>query len=257
MARPTPRGAQSAHDAGAFSVTRTFDAAILLIGNELLSGRVLDENFSFLARELWGLGVRVGEGAIVPDEVDRIADAIRTLSGRYHWLFTAGGIGPTHDDVSVEGAARAFGVPVVEHEVLASRIRARFGAEVTPSHLRMARVPRGALLESGGESAWPTIRMDNTFLLPGVPSILRRKFEQIRHLFAQAPFHREVLEFVTEEARIAEPLSATAAEHPLVEFGSYPVAERVLVTLESRDRDALDEALGVLEVRLAHVPRSG
>jgi molybdenum cofactor synthesis domain-containing protein len=237
-------------------VTKPRDAAILLIGNELLSGRVVDENLGFIARQLWDLGVPVREAMIVRDEVEPIAEAVRRLSGRHDYLFTSGGVGPTHDDVTIDGVARAFDLDVVEHEELARPIHARFGERVTDSHLRMARVPAGAVLEAGGSGAWPTVRVRNVYLLPGVPAILRRKFEKLKQRFAQARFHRVVLSVCAEEASIAPSLARTAARCPDVEIGSYPDRDGVVVTLESADPERLDVARAEIEADLAPVLRN-
>jgi molybdenum cofactor synthesis domain-containing protein len=238
-------------------VTHAHDAAILLIGNELLSGRVADDNLAYLAGELWRLGVPVREARIVRDEIEPIAEAVRALSGNHSWLFTSGGVGPTHDDVTIDGVARAFGLGVVEHPELAGPIRERFGEGITDGHLRMARAPEGAVLEAGARGVWPTVRVRNVFLLPGVPSILRRKFERLKRRFSQAPFHRIVLPVSAEEAAIAGPLALAAAAHPAVEIGSYPERDGVIVTLESSDARALEAARADVERRLADTLASG
>ena len=232
------------------------DAAVVL--NGLLSGRVVDENLAHIARELWSLGIPVREVLIVRDEIEPIAEAVRWLSGRREWVFTSGGVGPTHDDVTIEGVARAFDVGVTHHEELARAIRDRWGSDLTDSHLRMARVPDGSVLEAGDDSAWPTVRKGNVFLLPGVPSILRRKLERLKPgLSRAAPFRRESLAFRTEEAAIAGPLARVAGAHPDVEIGSYPDRRIVVVTLEGRDAQALKAARDELESLLEDLPRAG
>jgi molybdenum cofactor synthesis domain-containing protein len=239
-------------------VSNERDAAVILIGNELLSGRVVDENLAHIARELWSLGIPVREVLIVRDEVEPIAEAVRWLAGRRAWVFTAGGVGPTHDDVTIEGVAQAFDAGVRQHEELAEAIRERWGESLTESHLRMARVPEGAELEAGDDRTWPTVRKRNVFLLPGVPSILRRKLERLKPRLERAvPFRRETLSFRTEEASLAEPLARIAAGHPDVEIGSYPDRKVVVVTLEGRDTAALSAARRDLELLLEHVPRAG
>jgi molybdenum cofactor synthesis domain-containing protein len=238
-------------------VNKERDAAVLLIGNELLSGRVVDENLAHIARELWSLGIPVREVLIVRDEIEPIAEAVRWLSGRREWLFTAGGVGPTHDDVTVEGVAQAFHVGVTRHPELARAIRDRWGSDVSESHLRMARVPEGSTLEAGGGGAWPTVRKGNVFLLPGVPSILRRKLERLKPALAHAaPFRRERLAYLTEEATIAGPLARVAEAHPELEIGSYPDRRIVVVTLEGRDPQALQAARQKLESLLEDLPRA-
>ncbi|NJN64504.1 MAG: competence/damage-inducible protein A [Acidobacteria bacterium] len=230
-------------------------AAILLIGNELLSGRVEDRNLSFLARSLWEQGIRVVRAEIVRDERAEIAPRVRDLCAGHAFVFTTGGIGPTHDDVTIAAVADAFSVPVIEEPELARRIREHFQERTTSAHLRMALVPQGATLVGGG-LAWPTIRIDNCFVLPGVPSILERKFEDLRPLLGGAPFVRASLALVVEEADLAPTLDALALSFPRLEIGSYPERRRVLVTIEGRDAVEVDEALARLASETAHLPRA-
>lgn len=231
------------------------DAAVILIGNELLSGRVADENLGHIARELRALGIPLQEALVVRDEVEPIAEAVRWLSGRRDCVFTSGGVGPTHDDVTVDGVALAFGVGVTLSAELEGAIRARWGDGITEGHLRMARVPEGSSLVAGADGVWPTVRMENVFLLPGVPSILQRKLERLKpDLVPGRPFRRHEVTFVTEEAAIADALAGLAEAHPEVEIGSYPARGTVKVTLEARDPRELAAARSDLDRRLAHVP---
>ncbi len=236
-------------------MVRRPDAAILLIGNELLSGRVRDDNLHFLAAELWELGVPVRTAWMIRDGIDEIGDAVRRLADSHTWLFTTGGIGPTHDDLTIEGVAHGFGLDVVNHPRLESLIRGRLGGETTDAHLRMARVPDGAVLAGGEEGAWPTVRVRNVFILPGVPSILRRKFRQIRESFRQSPLHRRILSLATTETAIAGVLERAAAAHPEIEIGSYPQAECVLVTFEGADEAAVETAYESVSDDTGTIPR--
>lgn len=231
------------------------DAAILLIGNELLSGRVRDDNLHFLASELWDLGVPVRTAWMIRDGVDEIGDAVRTLAASHAWVFTTGGIGPTHDDLTIEGVARGFNLDVVTHPRLETLIRGRLGDATTEAHLRMARVPDGATLAGSDEGAWPTVRVFNVFILPGVPSILRRKFRQIRESFRQAPLHRRILSLATTETAVAGVLERAAAAHPDVEIGSYPQAECVLVTFEGADEASVERAYESVSDDTGTIPR--
>lgn len=222
------------------------DAAVLLIGNELLSGRVRDQNLAILASALWEQGVPVRRAWVVGDEVPAIAEAVRTLSAGHTYLFTSGGVGPTHDDVTMAGIALAFGLQLAEDPRLAAKIRRRLGAAAGPYHLKMAGLPEGAALEGDGEGVWPVVRVRNVFVFPGIPEALRRKFQLIRHLFRAAPLIRLCLALAAEETAIAGFLEQTAARFPGLSFGSYPEPERVLVTIEGPDPVLAETARGVL-----------
>ncbi|HUG35445.1 MAG TPA: competence/damage-inducible protein A, partial [Candidatus Limnocylindrales bacterium] len=152
-------------------------AGIVLIGNELLSGKVVDANASYLCRELRALGVEVRKIAVVPDEVDLIANEVREFSRAYDVVFTSGGVGPTHDDVTIEGVARAIGVPVVRDPRLVALIERYAKGRVNAARLRMAEVPEGAALIHAENLMFPAVVARNVHILPGVPEIFRQKFE--------------------------------------------------------------------------------
>src|SRR6187551_1177646 len=147
-------------------VVRT--AAALVIGNELLSGKVLDANVYVLAGTLRALGIRLSRVVMLPDEV-------RRLSAEVDVVFTSGGVGPTHDDVTVEAVARAFGVDVVLDPTLSELLRGVYGERLTDAHLLMARVPVGAMLCGSAEVQWPTPVMNNVWILPGIPDLFKLK----------------------------------------------------------------------------------
>ncbi|MDQ7007401.1 MAG: molybdopterin-binding protein [Acidobacteriota bacterium] len=230
-------------------------SALLLIGSELLSGRVQDENLRFLARELWELGVSVERAVMVGDDIEEIATTLSALADRHDWVFTTGGIGPTHDDLTIDAVARAFGVEVVTAPRLEQLIRARWGDRTTAAHLRMARVPRGAVLEGGDQPGWPTVRMENVVILPGVPAILRRKFQALRERFRCGRFHRRSVAYAAEEVDLAPILERVAAKHPAVRIGSYPQEDHVLITLEGRDDPQVQAAARTLEAATGDLPR--
>ena len=218
----------------------TTTAAALLIGNEILSGKVEEENLSYLAKELWSLGVSLQEVRILRDQVAAIASAVRELSERHSYLFTTGGIGPTHDDVTVEAVAQAFQVALVRDPTLERLIRGSHPTgQPTPSQLRMALVPEGADLV-GGDSPWPTVRKENVYLFPGIPPYFRRRLDALREQLRTTPFVRCLLHTVLGEGALAEPLNEVVARFPRVEVGSYPAVERtdyrVRVSFEGRDR---------------------
>ncbi len=219
--------------------TPAHTAAIALIGDELLSGKVVDENARLLIADLRELGVALRRVVILPDVVDEIAETVRALSSGYDSVFTSGGVGPTHDDLTMAGIARAFGTSVVRHPLLVERLRARYGAGLEERNLRMAEVPDGArLVGPGDDLTWPVVTYRNVYVLPGVPQIFRRKWEAIRESFRQAPFHLRSVFTTLDEGAMAHHLDSVVAQFTDVQVGSYPKIgapdHRVKVTLESK-----------------------
>lgn len=232
-------------------------AAILLVGNEILSGKVEEENARYLVRELRSLGVTVGRIEVVPDDLAEIAASLRALSARFDLVFSSGGVGPTHDDVTLPAAAAAFDMQMVRHPQLEALLRAAFGERLHPRDLRMADVPAGARLEHGPGGPgphWPVIVVENVWILPGVPAIFRRKFEAVRELFRAPPIHGRAVYSREGEGAIADVLDAVVAAWPAVEIGSYPRLDapdhRVKITLDGRDEAAVDGATADLVARL-------
>jgi molybdenum cofactor synthesis domain-containing protein len=229
-------------------------AGIVIIGDEILSGKTADQNASFLIGELRALGVALRQIAVIPDVLDEIAATVRAFSERYAHVFTSGGVGPTHDDLTMAGVARAFGTRVVRHPRLESILRAYYGERLEERNLRMADVPEGAELLVGDIASWPVVAHGNVYILPGIPEIFRKKFVSIRERFRSAPFHLACVYTSDDEGRIAAHLDAIAAGYPDVAIGSYPriVSDgwRVKVTLESKDSARVDRAVSELIERL-------
>jgi molybdenum cofactor synthesis domain-containing protein len=229
-------------------------AGIILIGNEILSGKIQDENAAYLCRELRALGVDVRRIAVIPDEVSLIADEVATFTKAFDLVFTSGGVGPTHDDVTIEGVARAMAVPVVRHPALVALLEQYYRGTVTDAALRMAEIPEGAELVTGGTLRFPTILMRNVYVLPGVPEIFRRKFDALRERFRDQPIHLKNVFVRIGEGTLAEYLNRLLESFPLLQLGSYPEFSnpeyQVKVTLESRDRGYLEQALGDFLARL-------
>ena len=230
-------------------------AAILLIGNEILSGKVEDENARFLTRELRALGVALRRIEVVPDVTEEIADSVRTLSPRFDAVFTSGGVGPTHDDVTLKAVADAFGMEIVRHAGLEALLRAGYGDRLHERDLHMADIPAGARLEHGpggpvgdARAPWPVVVVRNVWVLPGVPSIFRRKFEAVRELFRASPIHGRALFSRAGEGHIAGALDEAVAAFPEVEIGPYPHPEardyRVKITIDGRDGARLRVEIG-------------
>ncbi len=199
-------------------------AAVLVIGDEILSGRTRDANAHLAAQRLFARGCKLLEIAIVPDEVDVIAASIRRLRARADGVITSGGIGPTHDDVTMQALAEAFGVPLVEHAETIARMRAHYGEGwLTPARRRMARLPKGAQPILCARTFIPGAAIGGVYALAGVPEIFASQLEAILSEFGGgASFVREEIEVQAPESAFAEALAALQARHPEVKIGSYP-----------------------------------
>jgi molybdenum cofactor synthesis domain-containing protein len=229
-------------------------AGIVVIGNEILSGKVQDTNSPYLCRELRALGVDVERIEVIPDDVDTIARDVRRMSQAYDFVFTSGGIGPTHDDLTMEGVAQAFSTPIERSESIVGRLRRSVPGELNESQLKMADVPKGASLVDVGDLWFPVVIFENVHIFPGIPELLRKKFESIRTRFRGVPILLKRVFVKLRESDIAESLNELLAEFPELMLGSYPrVGEEtfhVLLTLESRDAGYLQGALDSLIRRL-------
>ena len=227
-------------------------AAILIIGNEILSGRTQDINLNWIATRLTAHGIRLSEARVVPDIEDEIVVSVRALAARYSYVFTTGGIGPTHDDITAEAMAKAFGRRVIVDAEAAARLERHYGAgKVTSARLRMARVPEGASLVDTPVSAAPGFRIENVFVMAGVPAIMRAMIDSIVPTLAGGPLvlTRSVACKVAESV-LAEPLGDIQALHPDVDIGSYPWFRtgQFGVSLVSRGTDAAVLATVVEEI---------
>jgi len=222
-------------------------AAMLVVGNELLSGKVVEANLVELARTLRPLGVRLARASFLPDELDLLAREIRRLSTEYPLVFTSGGVGPTHDDVTIEAVARAFGAGVTLHPELAELIRGAYGERCTPDHLRMALVPEGAALARPAHGGWPTPVFHNVWMLPGVPEVFREKLDTVRKwVRGPSPYVSRAVFTRLEEAALKKLIDDAVEAHPTVEVGSYPrwfePSYKTKVTFDARDADAVERA---------------
>jgi FAD synthetase len=222
-------------------------AGIVIIGNEVLSGKTQDINSHFFCTELRRLGVEVQKITTIQDEIPLIGDEVAGFSKRFDYVFTSGGVGPTHDDVTIEGIAYGFGLPVVRHPDIEQRMRKRFGGDVNEARLRMANIPEGAKLLATEAVFAPIINIHNVYIFPGIPSILQERFHAIKEMFRDAPYYLKNVYVRYGEGVIAEMLNGVLAKFPELMLGSYPVLDvaeyRVKVTLESKDAGYLDQAL--------------
>jgi molybdenum cofactor synthesis domain-containing protein len=225
-------------------------AAIIVIGNEILSGKVVDTNAPFLTRELRAIGVTLKRILTIPDEVDEIAEAVKEFRPRYDVVFTSGGVGPTHDDVTMEGIAKGLGRRLVRHPAIESRLREFYKEHVNDARLKMSEVPEGAELLVDGRLGFPTVKCENFYILPGIPELFEQKFEALRERFSATPYTMRVIYTREGEGTIAEHLNATLAAFPELLLGSYPKLSHpeytVKLTLESKDPEYVDRALAHL-----------
>lgn len=229
-------------------------AGIIIIGNEILSGKVVDTNSAFLCRELRDLGVDVERIAVIPDVIDVIASEVRAQSAAYDVVFTSGGVGPTHDDLTLDGVAGAFGFALVLNEDLVARLERAQGSPANESQRKMARIPEGAVLMDSGDLWFPVVVVNNVYVFPGIPGLLQRKFTSVKERFRGVPFQLRRVYLTRRESEIADVLNGVLADFPAVQMGSYPRTGReefyVMVTLESRDEDYLKRSLDELLARL-------
>jgi molybdenum cofactor synthesis domain-containing protein len=229
-------------------------AGIILIGNELLSGKVADANAVYLCRELRALGVDVRRIVVIPDEIEQIAVEVAEFSAGFDVVFTSGGVGPTHDDVTIEGVARAFGVPVVRDPAMVAALESFLGSRLNPARLRMAEIPLGAQPMTADGLVFPAVVMKNVYVLPGVPELFRLKFEGLKERFRDVPFHLASVFVSVGEGSLAEHLNGLLERHPELLLGSYPEYSnpeyKVKVTLESKDRAYMERALADFLERL-------
>lgn len=221
-------------------------AGIVVIGNEILSGKVVDTNSPFLMRELRAAGVDVKRVTVIPDVLDEIEETVRWFHDRFDFVFTSGGVGPTHDDITIEGIARAFRCAVIRDPGLESRLREFYKGELNAARLKMSEMPEGAELIYGGTLAFPTLKVANVYVLPGIPEILQAKFLSLRDRFSADPFHLRVVYTRAGEGTIADFLNQTLAKFPELMLGSYPKIGdpeySVKVTLESKNAGYVEGA---------------
>ncbi|MFO1090310.1 MAG: competence/damage-inducible protein A [Hyphomicrobiales bacterium] len=233
-------------------------AAVLLIGDEILSGRTKDKNLGYIADWLTALGIDLKEARVVPDVEAEIVAAVNALRGRYTYVFTTGGIGPTHDDITADAVAKAFGVPI-SHDPEAKRLLLEYftkmGREANEARLRMARLPQGATMIANPVSIAPGFRIGNVHVMAGVPRIMQAMLEEIAPTLARgAPMRSVTVTIRAGEGDIAAGLGAIQDQHPKAVIGSYPFEENGRfgsnIVVRSRDLQTLESAAASVE-RLA------
>jgi molybdenum cofactor synthesis domain-containing protein len=199
-------------------------AAVLIIGDEILSGRTQDTNLNFIAKHLGPYGVDLAEARVVGDIKEEIIAALNALRGRYDYVITTGGIGPTHDDITADCVAEAFGVALYEHPEIIAMMQARWQGELNAARRRMARVPEGGSLVKNAVQGPPGFQIGNVFVLAGVPAVMRGMMDDVapRLRTGAVVIARTVRVEGAGEGVIAEPLANLAKAHPELSIGSYP-----------------------------------
>ncbi len=229
-------------------------AGIVIIGDEILSGKFVEENAQFLIGELRSLGVDLRRITVIPDDMAEIAATVTDASARFDHVFTSGGVGPTHDDVTIAAIAKGFGTTVTRHPDLEAKVRGYWKDKLADANLRLADIPTGSELVYGKDQIWPVVCYRNVYILPGVPTLFRRKFVDIRDRFRATPVTAARLYVDVDEGDLAPHLDAIVAAHGSVKIGSYPRFSekdfRVLVTLEGPDAGDVAAAFAALASRL-------
>lgn len=238
-------------------------AALLIIGNEILSGKTQDKNLNYIARKLGDMGIDFTEVRVVKDIKESIAGAVNALRKKYDYVFTSGGIGPTHDDITIESIAYAFGVPVVEHPEARKMLEEYYknrDSELNSARLRMAQVPKGAELINNPLTSAPGCKIENVFILAGIPSIMQVMFDYASQYLAQGrKVISETISCNLVEGDIASPLEEIQKKYPQTEIGSYPFVFQgkyaVSLVVRSIDNDSAKKAAD--EIRIMIKKRNG
>ena len=234
----------------------TVTAALIVIGNEVLSGRTQDANVRFLAAGLNGVGVRLMEARVIADVEDEIVEAINALRSKFDYVFTTGGIGPTHDDITSAAVAKALGREFGRNAEAEAILRDHYRPEdVTEARLRMADLPEGAELIDNPVSRAPGFRVENVIVMPGVPRIMQAVFDGYKHNLAGGdPVQSVSITVALPEGVLAAPLGQLQDDHAPVEFGSYPFVRHgrvgTCLVARSADEGALEAAAEALRAMI-------
>ena len=240
-------------------------AAILVIGDEILSGRTKDKNIGFIADYLTAIGIDLKEVRVVSDDESAIVEALNALRRKYTYVFTTGGIGPTHDDITADCVAKAFGVPI-DYDPRAVAIlqerMAKMGTEMNEARMRMTRIPKGADLVLNKVSGAPGFWIDNVIVMAGVPSIMQAMLDEVApKLKTGAKLLSETIRADAKEGDVGTELGLVAKAHPEAIIGSYPFFDEKLgpntnIVVRSRDAEKLKQVKGEVEKMLVRVKAS-
>jgi len=226
----------------------TVTAGLIIIGDEILSGRTKDENIGYVADYLTEIGIQLREVRIIGDDESHIVEAVNAMRGSYTYVFTTGGIGPTHDDITADSVAKAFGVGIDIDERAVAQMRERYSADkLTPARLRMARIPHGADLVSNSVSLTPGFMIENVIVMAGVPRIMQVMLDAVTpQLRTGAKMLTRTIRVEAPEGDVATGLGRVQAEFADVAMGSYPYFEKgrlgTNLVLRSTDEDLLGRA---------------
>ena len=235
-------------------------AAIIIIGNEILSGKFVDENSPWLIRACTSRGVRVQSVRIIPDDIETIARVVKSDAAAFDLVFTTGGVGPTHDDCTIAAVARAFDVGLYRHPQLVERLKSWFGDSIEAAALRMADIPENAELIPTSPQMAPQLKVENVYVFPGVPRLLQKKFSAIMHLFHGPERYSKRVPLNSRESTIAEQLEEIQLQHPDVSIGSYPrfgETPSLILTVDGLDETKVDEVAAGLRVEFESWLHSG
>jgi len=237
----------------------TVTACLLIIGNEILSGRTQDKNMAFLGQGLNDLGIRLMEVRVIPDIEAVVVGTLNDVRRRFDYVFTTGGIGPTHDDITADCVAKAFGRPLIVNPEARAILAAHYeasGSQLTEARLRMARTPEGATLIENPVSKAPGFQVENVFVMAGIPAIMQAMFASLRHrLVGGKPLQSRTVAVEMGESFVADGLARLQERFPEVEIGSYPFNRNGVfgtrLVLRATEQALLDEAAAALDALLA------
>ena len=221
-------------------------AGIIVIGNEILSGKVVDTNSPYLCQELRALGVNVRRIMVIPDDIEVIAEDVIRFSRTFDYVFTTSGVGPTHDDVTIAAVARGMQRRLVIHPDLDALLQQHWAERPSAAREKMASVPEGAQLLMEPSLPIPVLLVENVYIFPGIPQLFQRKFDSIKERFRDLPYHSRRVYVTASESSFAHLLDTLTGEFPELMLGSYPEVRnpeyRVKLTLESKDPAYLTQA---------------
>ena len=234
-------------------------SCVIVIGNEILSGRTKDQNIAFIGGRCDELGIRLAEARVVPDVEDEIIAAIDACRKQYSYIFTTGGIGPTHDDITAAAVARLFNTPLVRNTAAVAAMNKYYEpGKLNEARLKMADIPAGAALIDNPVSGAPGFQLENVFVLPGVPMIMQAMFDGITdRLTGGVPILTETVVTGLTEGVIAPGLEQIQADHPRLTIGSYPYFRNgklgVNIVIRTTDRGELNRVVGEISKLLQHL----